>query len=69
MAIISFDGRDISASAIDGPYYLTGVSVVSDEGIVMDQNPTPYITTFYTADQFTGEVVIPEEVIFDDGFE
>jgi hypothetical protein len=69
MAIISFDGRDISASAIDGPYYLTGVSVISDDGIVMDQNPTPYITAFYTADQFTGEVVIPEEVIFDDGFE
>jgi len=69
MAIISFDGRDISASAIDGPYHLTGVSVISDEGILMDQNPTPYITAAYTADQFTGEPVIPEEVIFDDGFE
>jgi len=67
MVVLSFDGQEIFASGTDGPYQVTDVTVISDAGIVMDQNPTPWMTAAYTADDF-GVLVISEE-IFMDGFE
>jgi hypothetical protein len=66
MAVLSFDGMEISASGLGGPYQLAGVTVISDEGIVMDQNPTPYLTATYAADDFSTTLL---NEIFMDGFE
>jgi len=68
-ATIGFDGKQISSSAVDGPYFLTGVTLISDQGVVVDQNPTPYMTASYLADDFTAEPVVLDETIFMDGFE
>jgi hypothetical protein len=66
---MSFDGMQISASTVDGPYFLTAVTLISDQGVVMDQNPAPYMTASYLASDFTAEPVVLEEKIFMDGFE
>ncbi len=66
-AMLSFDGQEIFNSSVDGPYQVADVTVISDAGIVMDQNPTPWLTAAYEADDF-GVVVVSEE-IFMDGFE
>jgi hypothetical protein len=67
MAILNFDGQEIFASGKDGPYQVADVTVISDAGIVMDKNPTPWLTAAYTADDF-GVVIVTED-IFLDGFE
>jgi hypothetical protein len=68
-AQLSFDGMDISASMIDGPYQLADVTVVSDSGMVVDQNPTPYLTNSYLASDFSSAPTPLEEVILENGFE
>jgi len=65
--MLSFDAKDIFAAGVDGPYQVAGVTVFSDGGIVMDQNPTPWMTAAYSADDF-GMIPVTEE-IFLDGFE
>jgi len=67
MAMLSFDGQEIFVSGVDGPYQVADVTVISDAGNVMDQNPKPWLTAAYAADDF-GVVVVIEEV-FTDGFE
>jgi len=64
---ISFDAADIFASGLHGPYQVTNVSIISDDGVLMDQNPLPWLTAAYSGDDF-GVVVVSEEV-FADGFE
>jgi hypothetical protein len=65
---LSFAGVEISSSGTDGPYRLAGVTVISDTGIVFDQNPSPYLTSPYAADDFSSAIANPE-IIFVDGFE
>lgn len=65
--MLSFDAQDIFAAGIDGPYQLADVTIISDDGKVMDQNPMPWMTAAYTADDF-GLLPVTEE-IFLDGFE
>jgi hypothetical protein len=65
--MLSFDARDIFAAGVDGPYQVADVMVISDAGIVMDQNPIPWLTAAYPANDF-GLVPVTEE-IFLDGFE
>lgn len=43
------------------------VTVISDGGIVMDQNPAPWLTAAYEALDFG--VVVLDEIILKDGFE
>ena len=50
-------------------YRLADVTVISDAGFVMDQNPTPYLTSTYAADDFSSVPPPGEEVIFEDSFE
>lgn len=66
---LSFNGMDISSSMVDGPYQLADVTVLSDSGLVMDQNPTPYLTDTYLASDFSATPPPLEELIFEDGFE
>jgi hypothetical protein len=40
----------------------------TDTGIVFDQNPSPYLTSPYAADDFSSATANPE-TIFVDGFE
>jgi len=65
--MLSFDGKDIFASGLNGPYQVANVTVISDAGIVMDQNPVPWLTAAYEAGDFG--VIVLTEVIFEDGFE
>jgi hypothetical protein len=68
MVQLSFAGVEISSSGTDGPYRLAGVTVISDTGIVFDQNPSPYLSSPYAADDFSSAIANPE-IIFVDGFE
>lgn len=61
----SFAGGDIAAADVGGPYQVSRVFVVSDEGIVVDHNPIPYLTAPYLATDFAG----PDDVIFSSNFE
>jgi hypothetical protein len=65
--MLSFDGKEIFASGVDGPYQVADVSIISDGGIVMDQNPVPWLTAAYEAGDFG--VIVLEEIILKDGFE
>jgi hypothetical protein len=67
MATFSFYGRDIFAAGLDGSYQIAYVTVISDAGIVMDQNPAPQLTATYSVDDFG--VVVDTEEIFSAGFE
>jgi hypothetical protein len=65
--MLSFDGKEIFAAGLDGPYQVADVTVISDGGIVMDQNPVPWLTAAYEVGDFG--VVVLEEIILKDGFE
>ena len=60
-----FAGEDIAAAAVDGPYQVSRVFVVSDQGTVADHNPVPHVTAPYLATDFGGG----NDVIFSSGFE
>ncbi len=65
--MLSFDATDIFASGLNGPYQVADVTIISDGGIVMDQNPAPWLTAAYEAGDFG--VVVLTEIILKDGFE
>jgi hypothetical protein len=63
---LSFTGTDIFDSGVDGPYFVTGVTLLSEDGRLVDQNAKTYETAAYAASDFSGT---REEVMFEDGFE
>jgi hypothetical protein len=65
---LSFPGREISSSGIDGPYTLADITIMSFQGVVMDLNPSPYTTAPYSSGDFLGGSP-STGAIFQDGFE
>ena len=65
--MLSYPAQEIFAAGIDGPYQVADVTVIADDGTVMDQNPVPWTTAAWSVDDF-GLLPVTEE-IFLDGFE